>query len=173
MGGVDISLPELKKRDRLIYARQQVVQTVRKVIPYILIGVAIGAVIHNWIPESIIQSILVSETLLGGVGRCSWYSHVCWYFRGNPDCRSLVFKGRGFGYGAALGRVGGFGGLLGLLQLLVGALVRFDFLHQQMGLVARFLLRHAPAFAGQDNPPGEHGGQTREWVKKAMKDRNR
>ena len=66
---------------------------------------------------------------------------------------------------ATLGRVGGFGGFLGFLQLLVGALVRFDFLHQQVGLAARFLLRHVPAFAGQDNPPGEQGGEHREGQK--------
>ena len=44
-------LGELHFRDRLRYAWEQVVSTARKVAPYVLVGVGIGAVIHNWIPE--------------------------------------------------------------------------------------------------------------------------
>ncbi|MNU97608.1 hypothetical protein D3C71_876900 [compost metagenome] len=55
---------------------------------------------------------------------------------------------------AALGQIGAFGRFLGLLQLRVGLLVRLDFAQQQMGLSIRFLLRHAPAFMGQHQPPG-------------------
>lgn len=98
MGGVDISLPELKKRDRLIYARQQVVQTVRKVIPYILIGVAIGAVIHNWIPESIIQSILGKRNpfsvVLAAVVGIPMYADI---FGAIPIAEALFLKGVGLG----------------------------------------------------------------------------
>ena len=43
------------------------VSTFRKVFPYILLGVAIGAVIHNWIPESWIQSVLGSRNPFGVV----------------------------------------------------------------------------------------------------------
>ncbi|MDD2220801.1 MAG: permease [Clostridia bacterium] len=57
-GGVDLESPQLTKRDRMIYAKQQLVSTVKKVFPYILIGVGIGAVIHNWIPESWIETVL-------------------------------------------------------------------------------------------------------------------
>ena len=64
-GGVDIASPSLTVKDRLIYAKDQVVGTFKKVFPYILIGVGIGAVIHNWIPESWIQSILGSRNPLG------------------------------------------------------------------------------------------------------------
>ena len=49
---VDISSPTLTKKDRVQYAKKQVIGTFKKVFPYILIGVGIGAVIHNWIPES-------------------------------------------------------------------------------------------------------------------------
>ena len=64
-GGVDIESPDLGVKDRLLYARDQVAVTFKKVFPYILIGVGIGAVIHNWIPESWIQSILGSRNPLG------------------------------------------------------------------------------------------------------------
>ena len=66
-GSIDIDAPDLKVKDRLIYAREQVVGTFKKVFPYILIGVGIGAVIHNWIPEAWIQNILGSENPFGVV----------------------------------------------------------------------------------------------------------
>ncbi len=49
---VDIEAAELTRRDRLQYAWEQMRDTFKKVFPYILIGVGIGALIHNWIPES-------------------------------------------------------------------------------------------------------------------------
>ena len=62
---VDIELEELVVKDRLVFAREQVVETFKKVFPYILIGVGIGAVIHNWIPESWIQTVLGSNNPFG------------------------------------------------------------------------------------------------------------
>lgn len=56
---VDIESPNLTVKDRLIYSKDQVISTFKKVFPYILVGVAIGAVIHDWIPESWIQTVLV------------------------------------------------------------------------------------------------------------------
>lgn len=56
--GIDIEVPQLTRRDRLRFALDQMSSTLQKVFPYILIGVAIGAVIHNWIPESLIATIL-------------------------------------------------------------------------------------------------------------------
>ncbi|HCS74545.1 MAG TPA: hypothetical protein DIW17_11810, partial [Clostridiales bacterium] len=50
-GSADIESPELTRRDRVVYAKEQVVDTFKKVFPYILVGVGIGAAIHNWIPE--------------------------------------------------------------------------------------------------------------------------
>lgn len=55
---VNLDVPTLSSKERLIYAKEQVVETFLKVFPYILIGVGIGAVIHNWIPENLIVSIL-------------------------------------------------------------------------------------------------------------------
>ena len=66
-GSVDIEFSDLTVKDRLIYAKEQVVSTFKKVFPYILIGVGIGAVIHNWIPESWIQNVLGSQNPLGVV----------------------------------------------------------------------------------------------------------
>lgn len=64
---VDIASPTLTRKDRLIYARDQMVSTFRKVFPYILIGVGIGALIHNWIPESWIETALGSRNPFGVV----------------------------------------------------------------------------------------------------------
>ena len=64
-GGVDMEAPNLSVRDRLVYAKDQVGNTFKKVFPYILIGVSIGAVIHNWIPESWIETILGSRNPFG------------------------------------------------------------------------------------------------------------
>ena len=62
---VDIEAPDLSILDRLVYSRDQVVSTFKKVFPYILAGVAIGAVIHNWIPESWVEKILGSNNPFG------------------------------------------------------------------------------------------------------------
>ena len=64
---VDISSPALTKKDRVQYAKEQVMGTFKKVFPYILIGVGIGAIIHNWIPETWIESILGSNNPFGVV----------------------------------------------------------------------------------------------------------
>lgn len=64
---VNIESPDLSQKDRLIYAKDQVVSTFKKVFPYILIGVGIGAVIHNWIPESVVEKVLGSGNPFGVV----------------------------------------------------------------------------------------------------------
>ena len=58
---------QLRIRDRLRYAWGQVVQTARKVMPYVLVGVALGAVIHNWIPEAFIVGLLGENNPFGVV----------------------------------------------------------------------------------------------------------
>ena len=64
---VNIESPNLSVRDRLVYAKDQVVSTFKKVFPYILIGVGIGAIIHNWIPENWVQTVLGSKNPFGVV----------------------------------------------------------------------------------------------------------
>ena len=64
-GSVDIESPTLTKVERVKYAKEQVSSTFKKVFPYILVGVGIGAVIHNWIPESWIEAVLGSNNPFG------------------------------------------------------------------------------------------------------------
>ncbi|WP_203269076.1 permease [Streptococcus uberis] len=58
---VPIEGQELTIRERLDFAKDQVVDTLKKVFPYILVGVAIGALIHNWIPQIWIEKVLGSQ----------------------------------------------------------------------------------------------------------------
>lgn len=55
---MDIPQAKLTKKNRLKYAWEQVISTAKKVAPYVLIGVGIGAFIHNWIPEEWIVKAL-------------------------------------------------------------------------------------------------------------------
>lgn len=64
-GSVDIESPTLTKIERVKYAKEQVSSTFKKVFPYILVGVGIGAVIHNWIPASWIETVLGSNNPFG------------------------------------------------------------------------------------------------------------
>lgn len=62
---VNIDAPDLTVRDRLVYAKDQVTSTFKKVFPYILIGVGIGALIHNWIPEGWVETVLGDNNPFG------------------------------------------------------------------------------------------------------------
>ena len=62
---IDIESPVLTQRERLLYAKDQTFSTFKKVFPYILVGVGIGAVIHNWIPETWIETVLGSNNPFG------------------------------------------------------------------------------------------------------------
>lgn len=62
---VDIESPSLTQRERLRYAREQMTSTFRKVFLYILVGVAIGALIHNWIPQSWVEGVLGGNNPFG------------------------------------------------------------------------------------------------------------
>lgn len=64
---VDMQSENLTRRDRLNYAKEQMVETLKKVFPYILVGVGIGAFIHNWIPESWVENILGGNNPFGVV----------------------------------------------------------------------------------------------------------
>lgn len=97
-GGVDIESPTLTKRERIQFAKEQVVSTFKKVFPYILIGVGIGAVIHNWIPESWIEAVLggnnpfgvILATLVG----VPMYADI---FGTIPVAEALLYKGAQLG----------------------------------------------------------------------------
>lgn len=64
---IDIPQEELHFKDRIQYAWEQVVSTAKKVFPYVLVGVGIGAFIHNWIPEEFIVKLLGSGNPFGVV----------------------------------------------------------------------------------------------------------
>ena len=66
-GSVDIESPDLTRKERLIYAKEQMTATFKKVFPYILVGVGIGALIHNWIPQAWVETALGSRNPFGVV----------------------------------------------------------------------------------------------------------
>lgn len=97
-GNVDIEAPDLSPRDRISYAKDQVKATVKKVAPYIFVGVGIGAIIHNLIPEAWIQSILGSNNpfsvILATLVGVPMYADI---FGTIPVAESLFAKGAGLG----------------------------------------------------------------------------
>src|SRR5574344_1991286 len=64
---VSIDSPDPTQKERVAFSGEQVAGTLKKVFPYILAGVAIGAVIHNWIPEAWVENVLGSRNPLGVV----------------------------------------------------------------------------------------------------------
>ena len=97
-GNVDVEGPTLTKKDRINYAFEQVKATVKKVVPYIVAGVAIGAVIHNLIPEVWIQTVLGSNNpfsvILATLVGVPMYADI---FGTIPVAESLFAKGAGLG----------------------------------------------------------------------------
>lgn len=95
---IETEQEKLTTGDRMAFAKDQVLDIIKKVWLYVLIGVGIGAAIHNWIPESIITSLL---------GQDKWYSVIVATLVGIPMyadifgtlpiAEALVFKGVGIG----------------------------------------------------------------------------
>jgi hypothetical protein len=94
----EVDLPEMTRRDRVSFAWQAVVDIVKRVWPYVLAGVGIGAVIHGWIPEEWVAAVLgdknpfsvVLATLIG----VPMYADI---FGTLPIAEALVAKGVGLG----------------------------------------------------------------------------
>lgn len=63
--GIELEDAQIGKRERVIFAKNAVVETFKKVFPYILVGVGIGAIIHNWIPETLIEKVLGGNNPFG------------------------------------------------------------------------------------------------------------
>ena len=95
---VDIDSPALTQKDRLSYALNQVWQTYKKMFIYILIGVAIGCLIHNVIPADWIEALLGSNAwygvLLATILGTPMYADI---FGTLPIAEALYFKGAGLG----------------------------------------------------------------------------
>lgn len=90
--------PEMTWKDRVSFAWEQVADIVRKVWIYILIGVGVGAAIHNWIPETIITAVLgqqnIFSVLIATVVGIPMYADI---FGTLPIAEALVGKGVGLG----------------------------------------------------------------------------
>lgn len=97
-GRVDITLPTLSKRDRISYSKDQVKEIVTRVWKYVLIGVGIGALIHNWIPTPVISAVLGQEksysVLLATLVGVPMYADI---FGTIPIAEALLYKGVGLG----------------------------------------------------------------------------
>lgn len=95
---VEVDSISLTVKERRNYAKEQVLETVKKVSNYIFIGVAIGAVIHNLIPEHWIQSVLGGHNFysvpLATVVGVPMYADI---FGAIPVAESLLLKGAGLG----------------------------------------------------------------------------
>ncbi len=91
---LDVPQEELHFKDRLKYAWEQVVSTAKKVFLYVLVGVGIGAVIHNWIPEDIIVKVLGGNNpfgvILATVAGVPMYADI---FGTIPIAEALLAKG--------------------------------------------------------------------------------
>ncbi len=95
---VDLEQEELTRRERLTYAKEQLEFTVKKVFWYVVVGVGIGAIIHNWIPQEIIQNILGAENpfsvLIATAVGIPMYADI---FGTLPIAEALFYKGVGLG----------------------------------------------------------------------------
>lgn len=91
---IDVPQEELHFKDRAKYAASQVWGTAKKVFPYVLIGVGIGAIIHNWIPEEFIVKILGDNNpfgvILATIAGIPMYADI---FGTIPIAEALLAKG--------------------------------------------------------------------------------
>lgn len=97
-GNVDADVANLTAKDRRDFAKDQVLDTIKKVVIYIFVGVGIGAVIHNLIPEHWVQSILGGHNIfsvpLATLVGVPMYANI---FGTIPVAESLLVKGAGLG----------------------------------------------------------------------------
>lgn len=95
---MEVEQAELSRKDRLVYAKEQVLNIIKKVWPYILIGVGIGAAIHNWIPQEVITALIGQDkpysVLLATMIGVPMYADI---FGTLPIAEALVLKGVGIG----------------------------------------------------------------------------
>lgn len=113
---VEIPQEKLHFKDRMKYAWEQVVETAKKVFPYVLVGVGIGAIIHNWIPQEFIVKLLGSNNpfgvVLATIAGVPMYADI---FGTIPIAEALLAKG------AQLGVVLSF--MMGVTTLSVPSLI--------------------------------------------------
>ncbi len=89
---------QLTRHDRVVFAKEQLVSTIKKVAPYILIGVGLGALIHNVVPQEWVEMILGNDNpfavILATLVGVPMYADI---FGTIPVAESLLFKGAGLG----------------------------------------------------------------------------
>lgn len=94
----EVELEEMTRKDRIVYSKNQVKQIVGKVWMYVLIGVGIGAAIHNWIPQPVIESVVGGKNpfavILATAVGIPMYADI---FGTLPIAEALFFKGVGVG----------------------------------------------------------------------------
>ena len=95
---IDVPQEELTVKDRLKYSAEQVVGTIKKVFPYILIGVGVGAFIHNWVPQDLIVRFLGNGNpfgvILATIAGVPMYADI---FGCIPIAEALLAKGAKLG----------------------------------------------------------------------------
>ena len=95
---IEVEGRKLTRRDRVLYAKEQLLGTIRKVAPYILIGVGIGALIHNVVPQAWVERVLGGDNpfavILATLVGVPMYADI---FGTIPVAESLLFKGAGLG----------------------------------------------------------------------------
>ena len=91
---IDVEAEKLTFKERIKYAWEQVLETAKKVLPYVLVGVGIGAVIHNYIPEEWIVKALGNNNpfgvILATVAGVPMYADI---FGTIPIAEALLAKG--------------------------------------------------------------------------------
>ena len=116
VSAVEQDIPTLSLKERLSYAKEQVKTTFRKVFPYILLGVGIGSLIHNWIPKAWVLSLLGARNpfgvILATLVGIPMYADI---FGTIPIAESLLLKG------AELGTVLSF--MMGVTTLSLPAMI--------------------------------------------------
>lgn len=95
---IEMKSETLTRKDRVKYAKEQLINTIKKVSPYIFVGVGIGALIHNVVPQAWVESILGSNNpfavILATIVGVPMYADI---FGTIPVAESLLFKGAGLG----------------------------------------------------------------------------
>lgn len=95
---IEMESETFTRKDRVKYAKEQLINTIKKVAPYIFVGVGIGALIHNVVPQAWVESILGSNNpfavILATIVGVPMYADI---FGTIPVAESLLFKGAGLG----------------------------------------------------------------------------
>lgn len=95
---VDVEVEEMTRKERVSYSKEQVKEIIHRVWLYVLIGVGIGAIIHNWVPQSVVENVIGQNNpfsvLLATLVGIPMYADI---FGTLPIAEALFGKGVGIG----------------------------------------------------------------------------